>query len=164
MTDSNRDWWTVASSADGRKLIACVEMAGYLYTSMDSGATWTPRMTDTTRDWCGVASSADGTRLAACASSDRVYTSSDSGVTWTAREGSRAWRGVASSADGTRLAACVIMGHIYTYNANEQPPIPQTTTGTSGAITGGADAALELQYIGNDTWRPLSHEGALGAE
>ena len=33
-------WWSVVSSADGTKLVACVGQQGNIYTSTDSGATW----------------------------------------------------------------------------------------------------------------------------
>ena len=98
----------MASSADGTKL-AAVEDGGFIYTSTDSGLTWTPR--DSERYWLGVASSADGTKLVAIDAGDGtgpggfIYTSSDSGVTWTPRESEREWIGVASSADGAQLIA-----------------------------------------------------------
>src|SRR5438128_6868356 len=57
------NWTAVASSADGRKLVAVVG-PGPIYTSADSGATWT--MTSAPlKGWSCVASSAAGTKLAA---------------------------------------------------------------------------------------------------
>jgi hypothetical protein len=44
-----------------------------LYTSTDSGATWTAR--DSNRNWHGLAMSADGSRLAAVPLGDQIYTS-----------------------------------------------------------------------------------------
>ena len=43
--DNNREWRSVASSADGIKLVAVVggNAVGQIYTSADSGATWTAR-------------------------------------------------------------------------------------------------------------------------
>ncbi|MDB6110385.1 MAG: hypothetical protein JWR69_2135 [Pedosphaera sp.] len=107
----NLAWQAVASSADGAKMVAAVS-SGFIYTSVDSGATWTQRATS--QAWHSVASSADGTRLAAAVSSGLVYTSVDSGANWTARAGSLAWYSIASSADGTKLAAVVNNGFIYT--------------------------------------------------
>ena len=104
---------SVASSADGTKLVTTGE---YLYTSTDSGVTWTARMTDTNRSWYSVASSADGMKLVAAFAGGQLYTSTDSGVTWTARmtDSSRYWYSVASSADGTKLVAAVYGGLLYT--------------------------------------------------
>lgn len=92
----------VASSADGKKLVAAV-YNGKLQTSTDFGATWTER--DTDRKWWSVASSADGTKLAAAVTSGQIYTSTDAGATWTARESNRIWHRIVSSQDGTVLAA-----------------------------------------------------------
>ena len=40
--ESNRNWYSVASSADGTRLVAVVN-GGQIYTSTDSGMNWTPR-------------------------------------------------------------------------------------------------------------------------
>jgi photosystem II stability/assembly factor-like uncharacterized protein len=74
--DSSRNWYSVASSADGNKLVAVV-YGGQIFTSTNSGASWTAR--DSTRDWCTVASSSDGNKLIAAVNSlsGRIYTSTD---------------------------------------------------------------------------------------
>jgi len=108
--DSVRYWQSVASSADGSKLVAVV-FGGQIYTSTDSGTTWTPR--DSVRNWHSVTSSADGSKLVAVAYLDQIYTSTDSGVTWTPRDSARRWRSVASSADGIKLVAVNFLGQIY---------------------------------------------------
>jgi hypothetical protein len=116
--ESLRSWHSVASSADGARLVAAVN-GGQIYTSADSGVTWTAR--DSNRNWFAVASSANGARLVAVEFGGQIYTSTDSGVTWTPQESSRGWRSVASSADGTRLVAVdsgdlitAFSGQIYT--------------------------------------------------
>ena len=55
--DSSRDWYSVASSSDGTKLVAIANgmFDDNIYTSTDSGVTWTAR--DSSRQWYGVASS-----------------------------------------------------------------------------------------------------------
>ena len=110
--ESNRYWTSVASSADGTRLVAVVAFPGHIYTSTDSGVSWTER--DPIRNWSAVASSADGTRLVAAVVGAPLYTSTDSGVTWTARDVNRYWFAVASSADGTRLVAADRYGQLYT--------------------------------------------------
>lgn len=104
-------WESVASSADGSKLVA-VARDDYIYTSVDSGATWTRRGENS--GWKSVASSADGTKLIAgissfLISSNALYRSSDSGATW---EKTAAFGAVAlgSSADGTSLIASTAGG------------------------------------------------------
>src|SRR6185295_2716107 len=60
--ESNQAWFSVASSADGSKLVATVG-GGQIYTSTDSGVTWIAR--ESLRQWYSVASSADGSKLVA---------------------------------------------------------------------------------------------------
>ena len=98
----SRFWSSIASSADGTKLVASTRSA-QLYTSSDSGVIWTAR--HISQNWDGVASSADGTKLVAVSNPGQIYTSTDSGVIWTAQHNRRNWYGVASSADGTKLVA-----------------------------------------------------------
>ena len=64
-------WPSVASSADGTKLVAGL---GYIYTSADSGVTWTQTSAPGWGQW-SVASSADGARLVAAAEGGLIYTS-----------------------------------------------------------------------------------------
>jgi photosystem II stability/assembly factor-like uncharacterized protein len=88
---------------------------GYIYTSADSGANWTPRMTDITRNWSSVVSSSNGVKLAACAINNNIYTSTNSGTSWTPTTlDSKAWSCIASSSDGTKLVAGVKNGYLYT--------------------------------------------------
>ncbi|WP_420267251.1 InlB B-repeat-containing protein [Candidatus Magnetominusculus dajiuhuensis] len=115
----SRNWWSVASSSDGTKLVAVAMYGDYIYTSTDSGATWTKRTGAGSQNWWSVASSSDGTKLAAVTYGDYIYTSTDSGATWGQQTGagSRAWNSVASSSDGTKLVAPAGGGgYIYTGN------------------------------------------------
>jgi hypothetical protein len=120
------------------------------------GAVWTAR--DSARAWKSVASSSDGTRLVAVVNWGQIYTSTDSGLTWTARDSARIWLSVASSSDGTRLVAVEYSGQIYT---SIPSAVQSTTVGTAGSISGEQYAAIELQYIGNNTFTVLSNEGYL---
>ena len=154
--DTSRYWYSVASSADGTKLVAGVGVSGgQIYTSTDSGTNWTPQASS--GQWYSVASSSDGTKLVAGANGGQIYVSSDSGITWAPRGGVQSWYAVASSADGTKLVAGVYNGQIYTSNS------ATTTPGTAGYLLGGQNTAIELQYIGNGQFLPLSHEGAFSA-
>ncbi|MEN9413111.1 MAG: hypothetical protein RLZZ342_198 [Candidatus Parcubacteria bacterium] len=107
----SRGWSSIASSADGTKLVAvalsnAVSNTDYIYTSSNSGATWIARTAAGSRYWDSVASSADGTKLAAVAADGFIYTSSDSGATWTSRVLPGAydsWGTITSSSDGNKL-------------------------------------------------------------
>jgi hypothetical protein len=92
--------------------------------------------------------------------SGQIYTSSDSGLSWIPRESARNWTGVASSSDGAKLVAVVGGGRIYT-SVPTSHVIQSTTVGTAGSLSGGQYDAIELQYIGNNTFTVLSNEGYL---
>ncbi len=107
-----KTWSSVASSADGVKLVA-VASGEKVHVSTNSGANWSA--VASTNDWESVASSADGTKLAAVAYNGLIYTTTDSGTNWTARGSvNRYWTSIASSADGSKLAATEVNGQIYT--------------------------------------------------
>jgi len=96
-------WVAVASSADGRNLVAAA-FSGGIYTSTNFGATWISNSVPSL-PWNSVASSADGTKLVAIPLfTTTLYTSTNSGATWnTNAAGANDWHWVASSADGNRL-------------------------------------------------------------
>ena len=104
-----QSWSSVASSSDGANLVA-VAIGGYIYTSSNSGATWT--QTGHQDDWSSVASSSDGTRIVAATNQGYIYKSSDSGATWT--QTGRQGTSVASSSDGTRIVVVERNGWIST--------------------------------------------------
>ena len=120
--DTSKNWSCIASSADGGKLAAGIGPipSGYIYTSMDSGSTWTERTGPGLHSWTGIASSGSGTILAACSGiirfGDYIYTSTDSGVTWTQQTaaGLYNWTGITISSDGTKIAACAQNQYIVT--------------------------------------------------
>ena len=117
----NKDWSSIAMSSDGTKLAAAVS-GGHIYTSSNSGATWTDHSSGAiagNKDWSSIAMSSDGTKLAAAVSGGHIYTSSNSGATWTDRSsgviaGNKGWWSIAMSSDGTKLAAAVYARHFYT--------------------------------------------------
>lgn len=105
---ANTSWSAIASSADGRKLVAG-NGNDALYTSTDFGASWTRRIA------IGfplkAVSSTDGTVLAVGMGSTGVRVSRDSGATWSAPASSERWH-VAMSADGNRVTAAVDGGQL----------------------------------------------------
>jgi photosystem II stability/assembly factor-like uncharacterized protein len=105
------NWSDIALSYNGTHIVAC-QCPGYIYTSSDSGDTWTER--EQSRNWVSVASSRNGKNLVACEYNGHIYTSSDFGATWTQRGEPRIWMCIASSETGDNLVACEYGGHIYT--------------------------------------------------
>ena|SRR5579884_184042 len=142
-------WSAVACSADGAKMVATVN-TGNIYTSGDGGLTWIARASS--QSWKTVTSSADGTALAAAYSLGNIYTSSDSGQTWIVRTNdlaaNQAWACITSSANGSRLLAGVSTGYLY------------TSAATTSSLSGTQFSSIELQYIGNNLWMPLTYNGA----
>lgn len=153
--ENSRLWLSVASSADGIKL-AAVPYGGQIYISTNSGVTWTPR--ESIQQWWSIASSADGSKLIAIVEEifqgGWIYTSTDSGATWVVRETQRNWKPSAISPDGSLMVGAIEGGQLYVSTA-------RTTVGAAGYLTGGQFAAIELQYIGNGVFLPLSHSGAI---
>jgi len=88
----------------------------FLYTSANSGVTWTQQNNANSTNWVSIASSSDGTKLVAVNKGQYIYTSTNSGVNWTQRmtDTNRNWIFVASNSDGTKLAAVVQNGGLYT--------------------------------------------------
>src|SRR5262249_39353104 len=93
-------WISVACSVDGTVLVAAED--GILYTSYDSGGTWTASLFYA--DWKAVCISAEGSKLAAVSSSvagspGSIYSSPYSGP-WSLTSAPRTnWQAVSSSAD-----------------------------------------------------------------
>jgi len=101
-------WYSIASSSDGTRLAICGGV--YVYTSTDSGVSWTAHTVAPAGKYLGwITSSADGTRLATAvfSGSGDIFTSTDSGATWTDRSGAgtRNWSGITSSSDGSHITA-----------------------------------------------------------
>jgi photosystem II stability/assembly factor-like uncharacterized protein len=120
-------WISVASSADGTRLAAGTKrllyvsptlyfIVGDLYTSTNSGLTWTSNVVGTnslgTSPINGIAVSADGNKLAVSATF-YIYTSTNAGATWTRDSAPLPfleWNSIACSADGNRLVATALPG------------------------------------------------------
>ena len=159
-------WSSVASSADGTKLVA-VASGGGIYTSINSGGSWLPQTggLPASAAWSSVASSADGSKLVAVVNGGGIYTSSNFGVTWAQQTNApvESWNAIAASADGTKLAAAInntLTGGIYVSLASI---LSATTVGTTGYLIGGQGSAVELQYIGNNQFMPVSYAGSIWA-
>ena len=67
------------------------------------------------------------------------------------------WTGVTCSADGSQLVLVANGGQIYTSSQGS------TTAGTAGYLSGARLTTVELEYVGNGVFMPLSHEGTIRA-
>ena len=167
------DWVSVASSADGTKLVAAAGNGwsggpGLIYTSTDSGATWTLSNAPNAY-WASVASSADGTKLVAAAGSwwsgapGLIYTSTDSGAMWAAGDSPiDRWAAVEASGDGNRMVAASAYGGIYVWwDVPASPRITVLTRPPGGIVqitltgsTGDVYRALASTNLLN--WQPIA--------
>jgi len=95
-------WVSVASSADGTKLIASGDDT---YVSTNSGSTWSLNLPGV-GGYPYVASSTNGVKLVVM-SGNGIFASANSGGSWATNTSlnGMSWGGVASSADGTKLVA-----------------------------------------------------------
>ena len=154
------EWWGFASSADGTKLIGGPDYRN-LFRSENSGATWAV-CTAGEGDWYCVASSADGNTLLAGDSTGALYRTVNGGASWTAASGvaTGSWIGAASSASGSSMMAGRNNGYIYTVAG---ALTGTTTPGPTGYLQGPQASAIEVQYIGNSEWLPLSYAGTMTA-
>jgi len=156
--ENNRNWSSVAASADGTRLLAAVN-SGQLYVSADSGVSWTPTGPVSAVNWSSVASSADGAKLAAVFNLGGLYVSTDSGVSWFSRGNFPAlgWTSAALSSDASTL---VMVGNPTQVYVSSQAT---TTWGPAGYLSGARLSAVELEYLGNGQFMPVSFVGTVRA-
>jgi hypothetical protein len=112
-------WSSVASSADGVRLIAGTITSGHLQYSRDGGVTWASSTSavDPVKTWAALGSSADGLRLLAAASGNVLYLSKDGADTWNpVGPSARNWKSVAVAGDGTNMVAVVSSGTLWVSN------------------------------------------------
>jgi hypothetical protein len=151
-------WSCIAGAANGGIFVAGVN-GGQLYVSYDSGTSWIP--TATSQAWTSVSCSADGSRMiASYGGSGGIYVSQDSGASWQLRGNltSADFRGAAVSGDGSTAIAVGTATPIYVSSQTS------TTAGTTGQLIGSRLAAVELQYVGNGVFIPISYVGSIRAK
>ncbi|HWY29722.1 MAG TPA: hypothetical protein VNX46_03145 [Candidatus Acidoferrum sp.] len=150
-------WSGVASSADGTKLAASV-YGGRIYTSVNSGANW-QQSGAPAANYQNVVSSSDGSKLAADVFGGAIYTSINFGSLWAPQSAPLLnWAPICASADGSHLAAAAYNGNIY-YSSSST--LTSTTVGVNGYLAGPQFSAVELQYLGNGQFMPISFSGTL---
>ena len=117
--DASSSWLNISSSQDGGKLTALPRKGAGVFTSSDSGSTWTSRpilnLPANTSSWLSIASPSDGSQIVAT-SRDGMYISMDSGVNWAVVKSPclqkpGTWDGLAMSASSNILVAgCNVLG------------------------------------------------------
>jgi hypothetical protein len=160
------NWTSVATSAGGNRLIAAAA-GNSVYISTNSGSAWTQQTgIPTSANWYAVASSGDGSKLVAAVNGGFIYTSGNGGATWQTNATTALWAAATISSDGTTLAAAINdtstidNNGIYLSTGTSQSV---TTTGAPGSLYGGPGAAVELIYLGNNQFMPVSFSGQIWA-
>ena len=147
----------LALSADGTRLLAGPHL------SPDFGTTWIDLDPNSAPRAGRASCSADGSRVSATyygsapasVPTSEVHLSGDSGFTWSLCPLPHTfWYGVACSADGSTVVAAGVTNAVYICR-------PHNTTGTAGYLFGGRLSSIELQYLGNGVFMPISHIGTL---
>jgi hypothetical protein len=146
----NQNWEAIASSANGRNLVAAV-YGGGIYFSTNYGGTWFASSSPTL-NWYSVASSADGSRMVAVPFNTIPYTSTDSGATWfTNTAFGNDWHWVASTADGLRLFGAGYVGSLAT-STNGGASWTRLTNAPAtywGCVAASADGSHLIAMINN---------------
>ena len=138
------DWFSMAASADGKKLAAIQFVNGgfrdncYIWSSSNSGVSWgrTNIASNEQYSCLAITSSADGTKLAVTMYKMGVYTSNNSGTSWTNVLKGDYSTTIASSADGSKLAFAVTPGNLYTSNNSGTSWTLQSSAGYQDEWTG----------------------------
>lgn len=115
-----RNWMAVAMSTDGSRVVAVAGADQYsdyhtggIYTSSDSGNSWTMTSASTNLDWSTVASDQTGQYLQAAATGNGQYFSNDWGKTWflnALAPNPASWKKITSDRSGQSSAVGIISG------------------------------------------------------
>ena len=113
-----------------------------------------------------LAVSGDCTRLVAGVTSGLLYASANLGATWTSiTTTNQSWAGAWMSGDGSKFAGDGQLRSAVTPAAFTTTAVsPQAgTVSTNSTISGSQGTAVELQYIGNGQFMPVSSTGTIWA-
>jgi len=148
----------ITCSGNGTNLARLI--SGGISVSTNAGSTWVniPSLGGVS---C-LAASSDCSRLVVGTTGGSLYASSDLGAVWTAVTATaQTWSGVWMSPDGLKFAATVSGstpgGGVYNFGVSVLPNV----TGPGGTLSGSQGSAVELQYLGNGQFMPVSSVGTL---
>ncbi|HTL73399.1 MAG TPA: hypothetical protein VL863_08860 [bacterium] len=170
-TNAGANWTTCPSlsgncsalvaAASGPKLVAAYN--GGIVISTNFGLNWSPTGAGALA-WSSLAGSSDCTRLVAGVSNGLFYASANFGASWTAlTTTNQFWSGATVSANGTVFAGCVRSIGSFNGSIFYSDAITQTGTIATNSIVGSQGTTVELQYIGNGQFMPVSSVGTIWA-
>jgi len=165
----------ISCSADGSKLfttnVACSGDGTYLAKfsgsaitiSTNGGGSWPISATAPGPLGC-LAASSDCTRLLAGVTNGWLYASANQGKSWTVLTGtSQDWCGAWMTPDGSKFAAAAIYSGTLASGVYSGSASPLPNTFTTNSLVGSKGSAVELQYLGNGQFMPVSATGSLWA-
>ena len=154
-------WSQVAISANGNTIAVAGERGSGLFISRNRGVTWT-QATAPPGNYTAIALSADASVIGASLSDisnaefGSLQISRDGGArfdrTLTVPEGNSNWRALAMSADGRQYVASA-NGSVFTSLGN------RTSIGQRGAIEGGINDFVEVEFLGDARFRVRQFQG-----
>lgn len=167
---------SLACSADGSQLFytssyACSGNGTYLAKfsgsaisiSTNGGTSWPISVTAPGTLGC-LAASSDCTRLLAGVTNGLLYASANQGKSWTQLTSTtQDWAGASMSPDGSKFAAAAIYSGTLASGVYFGSVSPQPNTITTNSIAGSQGGAVELQYLGNNQFMPVSSTGTIWA-
>ena len=130
------DWYSVAASADGNKIIAAAYL-GQVYSSTNGGTSWASNSLPSA-SWVSVASSAFGTTLVAATDQGMLCISTNSGITWVSTNSPYPYFATATSADGMKsfaMSSTGVQGDLYTLQFTPNPRLNFSTSGNRLALS-----------------------------
>jgi len=159
--DGSKVFNSVACSGDGTYL---AKFAGSsISISTNGGTGWSIGVTAPGTLGC-LAVSSDCTRILAGVTNGLLYASANQGKSWTPLTSTaQDWAGAGMSPDGSKFAAAAIYSGTLASGVyiGSVSALPNTVTTTS--IVGSQGGAVELQYLGNNQFMPVSSTGTVWA-
>jgi hypothetical protein len=173
---TNRGWQAVAVSANGQYGLACVNSttaSGYLYRSINSGATWVSSNINingavsqtTNRAWQDVGMSANGKYQVACINGSNIFYSKDYGLTWSPMAASLYYSSISISENGSTISATTndSAGAIFTYTMpDDQYYLPAVLANSGSSTT--VSAVRAVAYGNSGTGAALDGYWVAGAD
>lgn len=184
-TDGGVTWAATAFSASGISLSCSADGSQLFYTasyacsgngtylakfsgstisiSTNGSSSWPINVTAPGTLGC-LAVSSDCTRILAGVTNGLLYASANQGKSWTPLTSTtQDWAGAWMSPDGSKFAAAAIYSGTLASGVYFGSVSPLSSTVTTNSITGSQSGAVELQYIGNNQFMPVSSTGTIWA-
>jgi hypothetical protein len=159
--DGSKVFNSVACSGDGTYLAKFIGSS--ISISTNGGTSWSIGVSAPGTLGC-LAVSSDCTRILAGVTNGLLYASANQGKSWTPLTSTaQDWAGAGMSPDGRKFAAAAIYsgtlaGGVYIGSVSALP-----NTVTTNSIVGSQGGAVELQYLGNNQFMPVSSTGTVWA-